>query len=214
METPEKGIREQLIRQKYPITGRGDFESNSRDLVREIGQEKEESVYLLTNFIDGTYRFDRIADGGTGEVSFDASRLQLRKWITNYVIYHNHPLACEPTLSPPSSDDFMTASRIHSSSIVHKIITEHWVWRYQATDIKKAQEISQKLGTLLNYLVGDYTPTELSDRTKILQWIHPAYASVASAYAKLLNSADITAITEFKWAIGKLGFAVDFEERK
>lgn len=79
METPEKGIREQLIEQKYPITGRGDFESNSRDLVREIGQEKEENVYLLTNFIDDTYRFDRIADGGTGEVSFDATRLQLRK---------------------------------------------------------------------------------------------------------------------------------------
>lgn len=79
METPEKGIREQSIEQKYPITGRGDFESNSRDFVREIGQEKEEGVYLLTNFIDGTYRFDRIADGSTGEVSFDVSRLQLRK---------------------------------------------------------------------------------------------------------------------------------------
>jgi len=79
MESPEKEIREQPIVQKYPITGRGDFETNSRDLVREIGREKEESVYLLTNFIDGTYRFDRIADGGVGEVSFDASRLQLRK---------------------------------------------------------------------------------------------------------------------------------------
>lgn len=214
METPEKGIREQLIEQKYPITGRGDFESNSRDLVREIGQEKEENVYLLTNFIDDTYRFDRIADGGTGEVSFDATRLQLRKWITSYAIYHNHPPASEPTLSPPSSDDFMTASRIHSPSIVHKIITEHGVWQYQATDIKKAQEISQKLGTLLNYLVGDYTPTELSSRIKALEWIHPAYAIAASTYTKLLNSADITAITEFKQAIGKLGFAVDFEEKR
>jgi hypothetical protein len=63
----------------------------------------------------------------------------------------------------------MTASRIHSPSIVHKIITEHGVWQYKATDIKKAQEISQKLGTLLNYLVGDYTPTELSNRIKTLE---------------------------------------------
>jgi hypothetical protein len=36
----------------------------------------------------------------------------------------------------------------------------------------------------------------------------------ASTYTKLLNSADITAIAEFKQAIEKLGFAVDFEERK
>lgn len=120
----------------------------------------------------------------------------------------------EPTLSPPSSDDFMTATKIYSPSIVHKIITEHGVWRYQVTDIKKAQEISQKLGTLLNYLVGEYSENDLSNRIKALQLIHPAYAAIAITYAKLLNSIDITVITEFKQAIGKLGFAVDFEEMR
>jgi hypothetical protein len=212
MEIPEKRIWEHPVEKKYSISWRWDFEVNSRDLVQEISNEKNESVYLLTNFIDWTYRFDRIADGGEGEVSFDATKLKMRKWIINYVIYHNHPRSTEPTLSPPSSDDFMTASRVHSKFIIHKIITEHGIWKFQMIDIKKAQDIAPKLGILLNYLVGEYIESELTNRIKTLQWINPVYLSVANTYKILLKEKRTSVIPIFREAVWLLGFDIDFEE--
>jgi len=52
MDVYKNIIPELSPEKKYPISGRGDFEVNSTEIIEEIRNEKNESVYLLTHFID------------------------------------------------------------------------------------------------------------------------------------------------------------------
>lgn len=194
------------------IRWKWDFENLYRDVLLKISKQKIEYVYILTQYIDWTFKFERIASWESWEVQFDPSKLRPIRWIAHYTIYHNHPPWGNSTSSPPSSDDFITATKIRWD-ITHKVIVESGIWQFRITDVIKSRNIANKLGTLLNYLIWNDNSIEAAERMKILNKMGMHYWQAAYSYKWLLENKDEIDmyILIFKASMQEFGFYVDYK---
>lgn len=171
-----ENIENKIIQWKW------DFESEQKvflDTIRELDYEK---VFLLTCFIDGSYKFEEIWTGSNGEVRFETNKLKVKKWISNLTLYHNHP----GFSTPPSSDDLSQV--LHwDKNIQHKIITQDGIWEFSLIDQNKASDISHKLWSIFLYLTGIKDKIDFQLKLVTLQKISPIYKDLALAYNDLMN---------------------------
>lgn len=181
-----------ILKEKIKISWKWNFDfSNHKEILEKIKKIRDERIFLLTIFIDDTYKFEEKNNWTNWEVSFDFSILKKQKWIKSYAVYHNHPVENNYIsktdlekifLSPPSSDDFNVC--YDNNNVGHKILTNYWEWEIGISDKNKAEKNRYILWSLFNSL---YWKEDLEYNLEIisLRKINPSFEKIAVSYNKM-----------------------------